>query len=1783
MAGKKIGLVLALDGEQQYTQSLQNAKKETNLLKTEMKNLSQEFDGNANSMDALRAKQENLTKQQEAYHRKLAAAKSGLDNAKKTYTQQADALEELRKKLDDAQKAQKKMEESGDNSSDAYKEQCKQVKELSEAVDKQTTNVLKASGRVTDWNQRVSESEGELRKVNKALDQNEQYLKEAESASDHCATSIDKLGKEVKDAADSMDDANQKSSTFGDVLKANLASGAIVGGIKSVTNVAKEGAEALVGMATEAAAYADEILTTATVTRMSADDLQAYSYAAELVDVSLETLTKSMAKNVKSMDSARDGSESYVEAYGKLGVAVTDANGNLRNSEDVYWDVIDALSGVADETERDAISMQIFGKSAQDLSPLIAQGSDGIAKLKDEAKEMGAVLDGDALTALGATDDSLQRLNQQTEIFKRTIGANIAPVVQDVAEAATKVLSELTDAINPPKSELEQFIDDIKASNDEVQRTLDSAQSVMDGATADVAELEAYKQVLMDLNEQESLTEFQKYQLANAVNALSDSVPGLSESFDAANGTLSITNEELENLFNNAEAVAMQTALIDAQKSSYDALAQATINKAKADSAAKTAQEELDIATSEYQKRIEETGTETNDYYSTYLDAQLALDDATKAQKEANKVHEEASKQIEEEDSALAELKEQYGLIPDATSEAADGVSSVGKAVEETGRVFDEYGNDITGMSEEQADAVTEASKKIVDAYSDMRDGIADSIKGSMSLFDEFSGGEETSASKINQNLESQITGIEQWSENMNTLAGEIGGNFTQELYDELAAMGPEQSASAVNALVEALNSDSDEFKKVSENWSKLLTLQTDADTIAQATSAGKEYMSAVSAGIEEGTDEVKTSTVQSIQAAADAANEQVPQFEKAGTDSADRYIEAIRDAKAQASAAGGAMAFAAKNAAAAWQSSFNSVGYNMAAGMASGINSGSKLVSDAARRAIQSAKNAANNEADSHSPSRLFEKQVGYYISAGMAKGILDGQRDIDDASRMAARTALKSAKEALDIRSPSGKFRKQVGQQVGKGFAFGIQDSAALAGAEASNMSEQVYANATAWLTKYKKSHKVSLENEKWYWQQISKHTSAGTDAYNKAISKMLTASVPKTTKSGKKTVKKDAETYYSEIYSAASKYLSNQQILNDWSLQQELSYWQSVRKQLKSGTQAWYDATKQIKDIQKEIDDDAKEAAENAKKSAAELVQTRANVQKDILDKYKVYYKVSAKAEMDYWDIARKQFSEGTDERIEADQKYLEARSDYYDQLAELDKDYAEKKQEIDDDLADSINELNDAYEDAVKSREDEIKSSMNLFEEWDATGYTSDTLMRNLKTQVNGLKFWEQQLKELKNKGLTQELLDELESMGPEAAANIYSLNQMTAEELDEYNKLWDEKNELAHRQAVQENEKLLKENDEAIKRLRANAQNQMQELDAEYRSALSDLNEELSDGLKGLVEQAGSIGEEIVSSLIAGLRKASESGEIQSDMSAVAGSTSGSETTGNTSGGEAAVFAEAQPAELSEKEKILAAIDKGTDHKKKITDAEKKEHHALWEYLVSKYKKAPNKSVYKELAGILGVSASDTPTADEKTKILNKLKKKGYAKGTRRILEDDLAWIDEYGKQEYVVRKSDGAILQNMMTGDKVIDPQGSENIYDFATNPRQYIRSLFDESRQNKAAAYQSALAILAESQTTMQHQQAALQEQIKLLDLSGIAALNQMLQQQVQPAVVNVDNNGMMSILERLIQNMDTRLERIENMKVVIYPDVLAGELQAHSDKASGEAIIKRNRGRSR
>lgn len=1718
MAGKKIGLVLALDGEKEFTQAVQNANKESKLFETQLKGISKEFEGNANSMEALQKKQEILTKTQEAYQRKLTAAKNGLDNANKQYREQSERLDELKKKLDEARKTQQKMEDAGEQGTDAYKKQTKTVDELTDAVGKQTLNQQKAAGRITDWNKRVYESETALKKSNNALEKNKNYLKEAEEATDHCATSIDAMGKEVKKTeqslekfGDTADEVAQVTTTLGDkVVSAfvskgtSLAVDALTKGVEAVKESMYDtsGASAELAASTGASEAAmkkynavmkeikgnnfgesysdvaeamgvviqtmgelnDTDLQNVTENAMTLSDTFGYDYQEQMraVDMLMKQfgITSQQAFNLIVQGTQQglnkngdllDSINEYSVHYAQMGVSAEGFFNSLANGTDAGTFSVDKLGDaykefgirVKDTATTTDEAYKILGLDADKMRTAFAEGGDSAAEatdivldalmnMDDKVKQNQAGVDlfgtmwedlgiegVKALTNLegeiSSTKSAMESLKEvrysdlesAVSGFGAALQENIItpiadealPAVTGLFEKATEVVQGIGEALAPQKTELEQFIDDIKASNEEVQTVIDNAQATMDGATADVSNLQAYKQVLMELNEQESLTEFQKYQLTNAVEALAGSVPGLSESFDAANGTLSITNEELSNLFDNAEAVAMQTALLDAQKQSYEALAQAAINKAKADSAVATAQKESADASEKNLKSMQETGSAYGEFYREELDAQIALDDAVKVQKEANEAYEEAQKQIDTESKALEDLNKQYGLISDASAKASGAIEETGTAADDAAQKFDEYGNNITNMTDEQVAAVAEASKEIVEAYENMREGIKSSIEGSISLFDEFSGGTKTSASDMISNLDSQIDGITKWKENMETLAGELGNGMSQELYDKLAEMGPE-SANAVQALVDALESETGQFEEISQKWTEALQLKEDAANIADFTSAGQDAANQYAAGMLEGTTATTEAAQQVAQAGAEAVQQETPQFKAAGTDSAENYTNALKSALSQAAQAGGQLASAARNALASYQNSFYNTGYNMAAGVASGIRGGQS-------GAISAAVNMA--------------------------------------------RQALQAAKNELEIRSPSKKFRKEVGQNISESTAFGINDKASLAGKAASKMSNKVYTNAVSWLSKYKKKQQVSLADEKWYWQQVLEHTKKGTSAYNKALKKIqniniseLTASgvssaaaskitknfgVSKTTGSGKKKKTKDAETYYSEIYSAAEKYLSNQQVLNDWSLQQELAYWNAVKGQLKKGSQAWYDATKQINSLQADI------AAAEAK-AAEEKVKTHANVQKDILDKYKVYYKVSAKAEMDYWNLARQQFKKGTDERIEADQNYLEACQEYYDQRKELDEEYAENSKDINEDLTKNIQDLQDAYHDSVQSRKQDILSSMNLFESWDASGYDSDTLLYNLKTQVAGLALWEQQLEELGKKGLSDALMEELSAMGPDAAANIYSLNQMTAEQLDEYNKLWEQKNALAQSQALKDNEDLLKETNAEITTLRTEAQAELNALNADYRAALQELNTGISSELKNLVSKSGSIGEDAVSSLISGIEK----------------------------------------------------------------------------------------------------EATSVDTYNSTTKVVDNI------------------------SSQFATLKQEGQTI-----GKETLDSMLAE-----LTNGAKIT-----------AAAQSAAQSIKQAMQQEFAAQQAAMLE-LNSIGNGGITMLNDMTREYgAAQTIVNVDNNGVMAAMNQVSAGLQTLIELIANSKLIMYPDVVAGELQPYMDKENASVAIQRNRGR--
>lgn len=205
---------------------------------------------------------------------------------------------------------------------------------------------------------------------------------------------------------------------------------------------------ALLNAAKDTAAYADEVLTLSAQTSLSTDTIQGWMYASELVDVSIETMTGSLQKMEKNMQTASKGTGDAYEAFNKLGVRITDASGSMRNMEDVFYETIDALGQVQNATEQDQLAMNIFGKSAADLTGVIDAGSKGMMAYNNEARKMGRIMGKENLEQAGNFDDAMQKLSGAFESLKYAAGDTVIPLLTAffniIASIPTPVLMVIT-------------------------------------------------------------------------------------------------------------------------------------------------------------------------------------------------------------------------------------------------------------------------------------------------------------------------------------------------------------------------------------------------------------------------------------------------------------------------------------------------------------------------------------------------------------------------------------------------------------------------------------------------------------------------------------------------------------------------------------------------------------------------------------------------------------------------------------------------------------------------------------------------------------------------------------------------------------------------------------------------------------------------------------------------------------------------------------------------------------------------------------------------------------------------------------------------------------------------------------------------------------------------------------------------------------------------------------------------------------------------------------------
>jgi phage-related protein len=187
------------------------------------------------------------------------------------------------------------------------------------------------------------------------------------------------------------------------------------------------------------------------------------------------------------------------------------------------------------------------------------------------------------------------------------------------------------------------------------------------------------------------------------------------------------------------------------------------------------------------------------------------------------------------------------------------------------------------------------------------------------------------------------------------------------------------------------------------------------------------------------------------------------------------------------------------------------------------------------------------------------------------------------------------------------------------------------------------------------------------------------------------------------------------------------------------------------------------------------EAEKAAEEMSKKVLDAAQKR-------LDDYKTYNELTLADEVGFWDEVRLQIEEGTDARLAADKKYLDAKKAFNDEIASADAELQQKLEEI--------------YQ-KIEDKSKDIASTFDLFEgpeldEW----LTPGDMFNKLESQVDLLEVYNKHIEELRGKIGGTDLFKELEGKGLQALPQIFAINNMDINYLNKYLELYNERSQLA---------------------------------------------------------------------------------------------------------------------------------------------------------------------------------------------------------------------------------------------------------------------------------------------------------------------------------------------------------------------------------------------------
>lgn len=311
------------------------------------------------------------------------------------------------------------------------------VKALNDIIDLQKQKVAnlqnehdKIAAEYGESSKAAQDLQIKINRANEELNKNEKELRDCTSALDKMGDEEAQAGKQAEKMGVDLKGAEKQTDTFKssikDFARSSVGQFATVAGATRILKALFEEVKQLWEDIKESAAWADTLNTLSVKTGIATETLQKLEYASKFVDVEMSVMEKGVAKVITALGEAQTKGEDYIKIADGITVSMHNVSGQVKTSEQLFYNTVDALGAMSDATSREVAAQEIFGRSYQDIMPLIEAGTGALEEYGDEAESLGVVLDTVTIAALQRLQDEIDQTGSVIDAQKKEFSAILA-------------------------------------------------------------------------------------------------------------------------------------------------------------------------------------------------------------------------------------------------------------------------------------------------------------------------------------------------------------------------------------------------------------------------------------------------------------------------------------------------------------------------------------------------------------------------------------------------------------------------------------------------------------------------------------------------------------------------------------------------------------------------------------------------------------------------------------------------------------------------------------------------------------------------------------------------------------------------------------------------------------------------------------------------------------------------------------------------------------------------------------------------------------------------------------------------------------------------------------------------------------------------------------------------------------------------------------------------------------------------------------------------------------